>query len=335
MSTVKFGIAVGAYSAGVPSGRELADFARTAEAVGFDSVQVGDHIQWHAPIIESTVLLATFAAVTTRVRIASDVVILPLRDPVLIAKTVASLDVLSGGRMIFGVGVGGDHPGEYAAMRVPLAERGARANESLEIIRGLWTNERFSYAGRHYAVQDVGIAPRPLQPLLPIWVGGTSDAALRRAARYGDGWICAFASERKFARLVEALRGFLAEAKRPADGFTLGTSCSPTLGRIPPRPWRRAPSTCAGSISWTGLPSWSASGPQVPSSIASSGFVPRWPRGRSTSCCRPCVATAPGPINSSLSARSSHASDGAERVRRDGRCRAPRPGATRAHESSG
>jgi probable F420-dependent oxidoreductase len=233
MSTVKFGIAVGAYSAGVPSGRELADFARTAEAVGFDSVQVGDHIQWHAPIIESTVLLATFAAVTTRVRIASDVVILPLRDPVLIAKTVASLDVLSGGRMIFGVGVGGDHPGEYAAMRVPLAERGARANESLEIIRGLWTNERFSYAGRHYAVRDVGIAPRPLQPLLPIWVGGTSDAALRRAARYGDGWICAFASERKFARLVEALRGFLAEAKRPADNFTLGTFLFANVGPDP------------------------------------------------------------------------------------------------------
>ncbi len=235
MSAIKFGIAVGAYSAGVPSGRELADFARTAEAVGFDSVQVGDHIQWHAPIIESTVLLATFAAVTTRVRIASDVVILPLRDPVLIAKTVASLDVLSGGRMIFGVGVGGDHPGEYAAMRVPLAERGARANESLEIVRGLWANERFSYAGRHYTVQDVGIAPRPLQPSLPIWVGGTSDAALRRAARYGDGWICAFASERKFARLVETLRGFLAEEKRPADGFTLGTFLFANVGPDPAR----------------------------------------------------------------------------------------------------
>ena len=107
--------------------------------------------------------LADTKEITTRVRIASDVVILPLRDPVLIAKTVASLDVLSGGRMIFGVGVGGDHPGEFAAMRVPLAERGARANESLEIVRGLWANERFSYAGRHYTVQDVGIAPRPFR----------------------------------------------------------------------------------------------------------------------------------------------------------------------------
>ena len=199
------------------------EFARTAEAAGFDSVQVGDHVQWHAPILEATTVLATFAAATSRVRIASDVIILPLRDPVLIAKTVASLDVLSGGRMIFGVGVGGDHPAEYRAMRVPLGERGSRANEGLEIIRGLFANERFSYTGRHFTLDDVSIAPRPVQSTLPIWVGGTSDAALRRAARYGDGWIGAFASERKFARLVRTLRGYLADEGRSAEGFTCGS----------------------------------------------------------------------------------------------------------------
>ena len=121
---VKFGLAIGAYSAGVPGGRDVADFARAAEAAGFDSVQVGDHVTWHAPIHESTALMATFAAVTSRIRIASDVIILPLRDPVLIAKTVASLDVLSGGRMIFGVGVGGDHAAEYHAMRCRSASAG-------------------------------------------------------------------------------------------------------------------------------------------------------------------------------------------------------------------
>lgn len=234
-ASVKFGIAIGAYSAGVPSGRELGEFARTAEAVGFDSVQVGDHIQWHAPILEATVLLATFAAVTSRARIATDVIILPLRDPVLIAKTVASLDVLSGGRMIFGVGVGGDHPAEYAAMRVPLAERGERTNESLAIVRGLFDHERFSYAGRHYTITNVGIAPRPLQARLPIWVGGTSEAALRRAARHGDGWICAFASERKFARLAGTLKAFLAEEGRAADGFTFGTFLFVNAGGDPVR----------------------------------------------------------------------------------------------------
>ena len=218
----RFGIAVGAYSAGVPDARALTEFARTAEAVGFDSVQVGDHIQWHAPIHEATLVLATFAAATSRVRIASDVIILPLRDPVLIAKTIASLDVLSGGRMIFGVGVGGDHPDEYRVMRVPLTERGSRANEMLDIVRGLFAQERFSYAGRHFTLEDVAIAPRPVQPRLPIWVGGSSEGALRRAARHGDGWIGAFVSERKFARLAARTRELLAEQKRSVDGFTWG-----------------------------------------------------------------------------------------------------------------
>lgn len=225
---IRFGIAIGAYSSGVPGAGALTEFARTAEAVGFDSVQVGDHIQWHAPILEATTVLATFAAATSRVSIASDVIILPLRDPVLIAKTVASLDVLSGGRMIFGVG--GDHPDEYRAMRVPLHERGSRANEILDITRGLFANERFSYAGCHFTIDNVAISPRPLQRRLPIWVGGTSEPALRRAARYGDGWIAAFASERKFARLAERTRGFLVEEGRSPEGFTWGAFLFSNMG---------------------------------------------------------------------------------------------------------
>ena len=227
----RFGIALGAYSAGVPDARDLTEFARTAESVGFDSVQVGDHIQWHAPIHEATLVLATFAAATSRVRLASDVIILPLRDPVLIAKTIASLDVLSGGRMIFGIGVGGDHPDEYRVMRIPLTERGSRANEMLEIVRGLFDNERFSYAGRHFTLEDVAIAPRPLQPRVPIWVGGSSEGALRRAARHGDGWIGAFVSERKFARLKAQTLELLAEEWRAAEGFTWGAFLFGNLGR--------------------------------------------------------------------------------------------------------
>jgi probable F420-dependent oxidoreductase len=218
----RFGVAMGAFLSDLPRAPELMEFAGTAEAVGIGSLHVGDHIQWHAPILESTTVMATFAAATSRARIVSDVVILPLRDPVLLAKTVASLDVISGGRMIFGVGVGGENPAEYRAMRIPLQERGARANESLEIIRGLFANERFSYEGRHFTLDDVSIAPRPLQPRLPIWVGGTSEAALRRAARYGDGWIAAFSSERKFARLAAAIHGFLAAEGRAGEPFTLG-----------------------------------------------------------------------------------------------------------------
>ena len=223
MPDVTFGIALGASPAGAPPGAQLAALARHVEDVGFDSLQVGDHVQWYAPIHEATVLMATLAAVTHRVRIASDVIILPLRDPVLIAKTIASLDVLSGGRVVFGVGVGGDNPAEYTAMRIPMSERGARADESLEIIRGLFEHERFSYAGRHFTIEDVAIAPRPLQARLPVWVGGMSEGALRRAARFADGWICAFASEHKFERLAGQVRSLLADRGRSADGFTFGT----------------------------------------------------------------------------------------------------------------
>ncbi len=223
MPDVTFGIAIGAAARGIPSGAEMAALAQHVEDVGFDSLEVGDHIQWYAPIHEATVLMATFAAATRRVRIASDVIILPLRDPVWMAKTIASLDVLSGGRIVFGVGVGGDNPAEYGAMRVPLSERGSRADESLEIIRGLFEHERFSYAGRHFTITDVAIAPRPLQARLPMWVGGTSERPLRRAARFADGWISAFASERKFKRLSGQLRDLLADCGRSPDGYTFGT----------------------------------------------------------------------------------------------------------------
>ena len=204
--TVAYGIAIGGYEHGVPDRPSLIGLARDVEAAGFDSIHVGDHIQWHAPILEPTTLMATFAAVTERVRIASDVIILPLRDPVLMAKTLASLDVMSDGRIIFGIGLGGDYAREYEVMRIPLKERGSRADESLELIRGLLTHERFSYHGRHFVVSDVEITPRPVQPAIPVWVGGFSDAALRRAAKCGDAWVAAFCGPDKFARLASRLR---------------------------------------------------------------------------------------------------------------------------------
>lgn len=220
---MRFGVNVGGLPGGVPGAPELVKLAVGAEAIGFDSVHAGDHVQWHAPILEPTTVLATFAAVTRRVRIASSIVLLPLRDPVLIAKTVASLDVLSEGRLVFGVGLGGNYPEDYAAMRVPLSERGSRANESLEIIRGLFDHESFSYKGRHFVIDTAAILPRPVQRRLPIWVGGASEAALERAAKYGDGWIAAWVSERKLERFVELLGGMLAREGRRMDDFAVAS----------------------------------------------------------------------------------------------------------------
>lgn len=233
--TVPYGIAIGGYADGVPDRQTLVALARDVEAAGFDSIHVGDHIQWHVPILEPTTLMATFAAVTERVRVASDVIILPLRDPVLMAKTLASLDVMSGGRIIFGIGLGGDYALEYEVMRIPLKERGSRADESLELIRGLLSHERFSYQGRHVIVSDVEITPRPVQHPIPVWVGGFSDAALRRAAKYGDAWVAAFCGPDKFARLASRLRELRAGQPGAVADFTFAAlvfvNVDPDAGR--------------------------------------------------------------------------------------------------------
>ena len=115
--------------------------------------------------------------------------LLPLRHPTLVAKEFSCLDVLSGGRAILTVGVGGDYPREFAGCGIPIGERGRRATEAIEIIRKFWTGERFDYDGRIFKLTDADMLPTPVQPGgVPIWVSGRQDAPMRRAATLGDGW---------------------------------------------------------------------------------------------------------------------------------------------------
>ncbi len=171
--------------------------ARRAEALGFDSVWVGDHViyppalaeRFGARLYEAVVTLSWVAATTTRIRLGSAVLILPYRNPVVLAKQLATLDVLSGGRLTVGVGVGW-LPDEFAALGVPFAERGALTDESLRVIRSLWATERPAFAGRVFQFPEMLFAPRPVQrPHPPIWVGGNTPRAVRRAAELGDGWL--------------------------------------------------------------------------------------------------------------------------------------------------
>jgi len=158
--------------------------AETAEAAGFDSLWASDHIAFHHPLLDVTVALATFAAVTERIRIGAGVLLLPLRPPALVAREFASLDYLSGGRVILGVGVGGEHPADFEAVGVPVRERGARTNEAMRALRELFARQ----------------APPPAQPGgPPLWVGGRSNAAIRRAAHLGDGWFPLWVSPERYA----------------------------------------------------------------------------------------------------------------------------------------
>jgi probable F420-dependent oxidoreductase len=168
----------------------LGPVATRAEALGFDSVWVGDHLAFHNATLDCLGALSYVAALTRRVRIGPCVYLLALRHPTVAAKQVVSLDVLSGGRLVFGVGVGGEFPKEFEAAGVPHRERGARVDEGIAVCRALWGPSPVSFEGRFTRFADVAFEPKPVQPGgPPIWIGGRSDFALRRAARLGDGWV--------------------------------------------------------------------------------------------------------------------------------------------------
>jgi probable F420-dependent oxidoreductase len=202
----------------------LARIAVRAEEAGFDSLWTAEHVVLpdpqappspappHMKLLDPAVALGFAAAVTTRVKLATGIVILPQRNPVVAAKTFASVDRLSGGRLIFGVAAGYLHQ-EFAAIGAPFAERGRRTDEYIEAIRSLWCDERPVFDGRFTRFGSIQQQPPPIQsPHPPIVVGGMSDAALSRAARLGDGWY-------GFALDVEATRGCL-EKLRNMPGYS-------------------------------------------------------------------------------------------------------------------
>jgi probable F420-dependent oxidoreductase len=202
-----------------------ARIAGLAERLGYDSVWAGEHVvvpsprvapspmEPDEPILDPFVALAHLAALTDRVRLGVGVVILPQRNPLVLAKQVASLDVLCGGRLVLGVGVGYLEP-EMRAVGVPMEGRGSRADEYLAAMRALWEEPSPSYQGRHVQFEAIDAYPRPVQRRLPVVVGGHTRAAHRRAARVGEGWYGFMVGLRAMAEQRELMRAALAEAGR-------------------------------------------------------------------------------------------------------------------------
>lgn len=182
---------------GIEDVQALVGLASRAEELGFDSVWVHDHVfnVGHVldriggrPYYEPLTLLAFVAARTTRVRLGTSVLVLPYHNPIRLAKTAATLDVLSGGRLILGVGVGSIEE-ETRAMGSPFAARGAFSDEAIAVMRTLWSEENPRHAGKYWDFAGMPFSPKPLQtPSIPLVIGGVSRAAIRRAARLGDGW---------------------------------------------------------------------------------------------------------------------------------------------------
>jgi probable F420-dependent oxidoreductase len=198
----------------------ILDLARRCEALGFDSLWMGDHVSFHVPILESLSLLAFLAAATERVQLGTSVYLLPLRSPAIAAKTAATVDVLSGGRTILGIGVGGEFPPEFEVCGVPVAERGSRTDEAIGILRRLWSESGVVHRGRHFAFGPVSLDPKPLQPGgPPIWVGGRREPAFRRAGRLGDGYISHMTSPETYRANLETMARHAEEAGREIARF--------------------------------------------------------------------------------------------------------------------
>jgi probable F420-dependent oxidoreductase len=208
-----------------PTGERAASLAtaRRAEAAGLDSLWVGDHVAFHVPIPDAVSVLAFLAAATERVTIGSAVYVLPLRHPMHVAKAAATIDRLSGGRLVFGVGVGGEYPPEFEASGVPVAERGARTDEAIPLLRRLWTDEQVTHAGRFHRFGPVTLAPKPRTPGgPPIWVGGRAPAAMRRAGRLGDGYVSTMTSPERYAANLDEIARHARAAGRAGIPFATG-----------------------------------------------------------------------------------------------------------------
>jgi probable F420-dependent oxidoreductase len=203
-----------------------------AEELGYDWVVVGEHVvvpdprvrpspmEPEDPILDGVVSLAFLAAQTERIRLVTGIVILPQRNPLVLAKQLASVDVLSGGRLVFGLGVGYLEP-EMSAIGVPMERRGRRADEYLAAVRALWEQEKPSFDGEFVSFSGVNAYPRPIQRPLPVIVGGRTPAAHRRAVRRADGWYGYWLDLERTADQLDGIQAALAAAGRDRSDFEI------------------------------------------------------------------------------------------------------------------
>lgn len=218
-TATNIGILVPAAFAGQPPTLgEYSEFFRSTEELGFHSLWVIDRVFHPVNIIDPLVLLTCAATVTARVRLGTAVYLFVLRNPVLAAKTVATLDYLSAGRVTLGISLGG-RDNEFEPLGVPMKRRVSRFEEGLTLMRTLWTERDVTFHGRYFNVDNVNIDPKPVQkPGLPIIMGGSADAALKRSAEQTDGWVAGgAASPQVFGEAWQKVRGYAQAAGKNPD----------------------------------------------------------------------------------------------------------------------
>ncbi len=217
----RIGVMPGPWPAGREGGEFLWRLSDFCERSGVDSLWLSDRLSSAVPVPEVMTALAAVAARTTTLKLGPSVVVLPYRTPVVAAKEMATIDWLSRGRFFPAVGVGVELPREFEASGVPFAGRGRRTDEAIEVIRLLWTQDEVTFQGEFYRLDRISVLPKPWQSPPPIWIGGKSEAAQRRVARLGDGWIPSLITPEEFRTGVARVAELAARAGRqvPADHF--------------------------------------------------------------------------------------------------------------------
>ena len=199
----------------------IAKLAKQIEDLGYDFLGCGEHVSFHGETANGLVSLSVAAGATERIRLMSAITLVPLYPAALLAKMGAALDVASNGRFTLGVGVGGEFPNEFEACGVPVKQRGSRTDDALEVITRTWTQTDVTYEGRYTTLKNFSLKPLPIQkPHPPSWVSGRTDAAMKRAAKYGDGWLPYMYTPEHLANSIEKIKAFGEEVGTDLSDFT-------------------------------------------------------------------------------------------------------------------
>ncbi len=204
----------------MPSAKKLVEYGVRVEELGYDSVWVWDHmllgVEPNFPIIDSLTVLTGIAARTSRIKMGTGILVLPLRNPVALAKQLSSMDQLSEGRFVMGM-ASGWYRREFDAVGIPFEKRGKLMDENLEILRRLWTEDQVTGDYTNHRLSKAVMYPKPFQPKIPILIGGYVDRVLKRAAVEGDGWLTYFYTAQDFKKSWTKIRNFATEAGKDPD----------------------------------------------------------------------------------------------------------------------
>ncbi len=227
---VRIGIGLGLGRFPFDSIAELREWLALCEDSSIDSIWQSDRVVSRVPALEPLALLSVIAGATRRLKLGTNAVVLPFREPVTFARQCATLDFLSDGRFLPTVGVGGGDSPEWEATGRSPKGRGARADEALEVITRLWQSEAVDFEGEHFQLKGATISPRPRQQPLPLWLGGASKAAIRRTARFGHGWLAPLQSPEEAIRTVSEIKAECERIGRPIPDDHYGATILYRIG---------------------------------------------------------------------------------------------------------